>query len=94
MSPINLILNKYSVHIPSIARARLLPTFFLRRPQIYIDCHNGRDAEINYPLGGWDDAKRDFNLLQSEMTRVQTLLASKNVKNSSDLDSDSENDMK
>ncbi len=76
MSSINMILNRYSVHVPSIARARIMPTVFLRRPLIYIDCHNGRDMEIKYPVGAWDDAKKDYETLQTEMARVQKVLAS------------------
>jgi hypothetical protein len=89
MSTVNLILNRYSVHVPSIARARIMPTVFLRRPLIYIDCHNGRDMEIKYPIGAWDDAKKDYETLQTEMTRVQKVLASIPVNDSPDSDSDS-----
>ncbi len=74
MSSVNMILNRWSVHVPSVARARIMPTFFLRRPLIYIDCHNGRDMEIKYPIGGWEVAAKDFQALQSEMTRVQKVL--------------------
>ncbi len=92
MSPINLILNKYSVHVPSIARARLFPTPFLRRPLIYIHCHNGHDLEIKYPISGWEDAKKDFGLLQSEMMRVQTVLSPLVRRASAIDDSDSDSD--
>jgi hypothetical protein len=82
MSSINMILNKYSVHVPSIARARIMPTFILRRPLIYIDCYNGRDMEIKYPYSAWEEATKDFKALQTEMTRVQKVL----TKASSDSD--------
>lgn len=96
----NIFLHKYSVHVPSIARARVLPTFILRRPMIYLDYHNGRDMEIVYPFGKWDEAKKDFTNLQSEIRKCQTALA--NVEKNMSIyqphleakSSDLENDMK
>ncbi len=96
---VNVFLHRYTVHVPSIARARILPTIFLRRPLIYIDCHNGRDMEIVYPFRSWDKAKKDFDMLQVEMNRCQAALstlqpqptlASKKSVEDSDSDSDSE----
>lgn len=90
-----MILNRYSVHVPSVARARILPTFFLRRPLIFIDCYNGREMEIKYPIGAWDKATQDFQALELEMSRVQKLLgiSAADILNSTS-DSDSENEMK
>ena len=75
---VNFFLHRYTVHVPSIARARILPTAFLRRPMIYIDCYNGRDQEIVYPIGSWDKAKTDYEGLQTEMHRCQAALATMN----------------
>jgi hypothetical protein len=89
---INVFLHRYTVHVPSVARARILPTVFLRKPMIYIDCHNGRDQEIVYPFGAWDKAKKDFESLEHEMNRCQTALADlhrKTALKEADSDSDS-----
>lgn len=72
---VNFFLHRYTVHVPSIARARILPTVFLRRPMIYIDCHNGRDQEIVYPIGSWDKAKKEYQELQEQMHRCQAALS-------------------
>ena len=72
---VNVFLYRYTVHVPSVARARILPTAFLRRPMIYIDCHNGRDQEIIYPFSSWDKARKDFEMLEREMNRCQTALS-------------------
>jgi hypothetical protein len=71
----NLFLYRYTVHIPSIARARIIPTSILRRPMIYIDCHNGHEKAIIYPFGAWDTAKKDFEALDFEMYRCQKALS-------------------
>jgi len=71
----NLFLHRYTVHVPSIARARIIPTPILRRPMIYMDCHNGRDQAIIYPFGAWDKAKKDFEALDFEMYRCQKALS-------------------
>ena len=71
-------LAQYSVHVPSIARARILPTFFLRRPQIYIQYFNGSDAKVNYPFGNWSTAQKDFERLLKSMDRCQEALSSVN----------------
>ena len=72
---LNIFLHKYTVHVPSVARARILPTTVLRRPMIYIDCYNGYDQEIVYPFGSWDRAKNDFDVLQHQMNRCQRALS-------------------
>ncbi len=95
---VNLFLHRYSVHVPSVARARLLPTVFLRRPMIYMDCHNGRDQEIIYPFGAWDKAKKDFEMLECQMNRCQKALSSippvkLAVPTIHDSESDSDSDM-
>jgi hypothetical protein len=88
-----MILNRYSVHVPSVARARILPTLFLRRPLIYIEGHNGRELEVIYPRTKWEEATKDFQELQAEMARVQKVLSTlpDKVANS---DPKVENDMK
>jgi hypothetical protein len=96
---INVFLHRYTVHVPSVARARILPTVFLRKPMIYIDCHNGRDQEIVYPFGAWDKAKKDFESLEHEMNRCQAALADLGTKvvmkqNSCNCDCDSESESK
>lgn len=94
---INVFLHRYTVHVPSVARARILPTVFLRKPMIYIDCHNGRDQEIVYPFGAWDKAKKDFESLEREINRCQRALADLHTKvspNESDCDSESESYIK
>lgn len=88
---INVFLHRYTVHVPSIARARVLPTAFLRRPMIYINCHNGHDMTIPYPIGTWDQAKKDFDDLQLQMNRCQKALStvtSVNLPEKADSDSD------
>lgn len=94
---VNFFLHRYTVHVPSIARARILPTFVLRRPMIYIDCHNGRDQEIIYPIGSWDKAKKEYEELQVRMQLCQNALATINptsvpVVKQKDSDSDSDSD--
>jgi hypothetical protein len=42
---------------------------------IYIDCHNGRDHEIVYPIGAWDKAKKEYDELQMQMHRCQKALS-------------------
>lgn len=91
----NIFLHRYTVHVPSVARARILPTFILRRPMIYIDCYNGRDQEIIYPFRAWDKAKEDFESLERAMNRCQNALSAvypmnlpENKKISKDSDSD------
>lgn len=69
-------LGKWSVHVPSIARARILPTVYLRRPQIYIEGHNGRMMEINYRRSEWNTAQQDFVKLQQSMVACQKALES------------------
>ncbi len=69
-------LRRWSVHVPSVARARILPTLYLQRPQIYIEGHNGRIMEINYRLGEWGKAQQDFVNLQQSMVRCQKALES------------------
>jgi hypothetical protein len=93
---VNLFLHRYTVHVPSIARARVLPTIFLRRPMIYINCHNGHDMTIPYPIGSWDQAKKDFEALQLQMHRCQKALStvSPPVNVDSESDSNSDSDLK
>jgi hypothetical protein len=67
-------LRKWSVHCPSVARARILPTFFLRRPLIYIQGHNGRDLEVVYMPREWDKAQQDFEKLQQSIQACQKAL--------------------
>lgn len=69
-------LRKWSVHVPSVARARILPTLYLRRPQIFLDCHNGRELEVNYYPSEWDRAQEDFTKLQKAMIACQKALES------------------
>lgn len=99
---VNVFLHRYTVHVPSVARARILPTVILRRPMIYIDCYNGRDQEVVYPFGAWDKAKKDFETLEEQMRKCNMALAKvspvkmSNVQSSNQYsDSDDEsNDMK
>lgn len=92
---VNVFLHRYTVHVPSVARARILPTVFLRRPMIYIDCHNGRDQEIIYPFQAWDKAKKDFEMLETQMNRCQQVLSSLTPIQIADtkVDSDSESEI-
>ncbi len=62
-----IMLRNYSIHVPSFARARLLPTFFLRRPQIYLEGYQGYAVEVNYPISSWDTAKKDYKKLLDAM---------------------------
>ncbi len=62
-----IMLRKYSIHVPSFARARLLPTFFTRRPQIYLEGYQGYCVEVIYPIGNWDTAKKDYKKLLDAM---------------------------
>jgi len=69
-------LRRWSVHVPSVARARILPTLYLQRPQIYIEGHNGRIMEINYRRSEWEKARQDFVKLQQSMVLCQKALES------------------
>ena len=69
-------LRKWSVHVPSVARARICPTLYLRRPQIFICGHNGRELEVNYAPSEWDKAHEDFAKLQKAMVACQKALES------------------
>ena len=69
-------LRKWSVHVPSVARARLLPTLCLRRPQIFLCGHNGQELEITYSLSEWDKAQEDFTKLQTSIVLCQKALES------------------
>ncbi len=68
-------LRNYSIHVPSFARARLLPTFFLRRPQIYLEGYQGYSVEVNYPISSWDTAKKDYKKLLDAMDSCNQALA-------------------
>ncbi len=62
-----IMLRNYSIHVPSFARARLLPTFFLRRPIIYLEGYQGYSLEVAYPFANWDTAKKDYKKLLDAM---------------------------
>lgn len=62
-----IMLRNYSIHVPSFARARLLPTPFLRRPQICLEGYQGYSVEVIYPISSWDTAKTDYKKLLDAM---------------------------
>jgi hypothetical protein len=67
-------LRNYSVHVPSIARARILPTFFLRRPILYMEGYHGEPLQVVYPFTSWTEAKKDYkNLLDAMNTCSRAL---------------------
>ena len=67
-----LVIRKNSIHVPSIARARLLPTPFLRRPMIYMEGHSGEAWHVSWPrypfrMVEWQEAEQEFRKLQTAM---------------------------
>lgn len=72
-------LCKYSLHVPSVARAHILPTPFLRRPQIYVEYFNGSSFQVNYPLGVWATAQKDYENLLYSIQACQAALNSVNL---------------
>lgn len=67
-------LRNYSIHVPSFSRARLLPTFFLRRPLIYLEGYQGYSVEVIYPIASWDTAKKDYQRLLEAMKECNNAL--------------------
>ncbi len=71
-----ILLRNWSIHVPSVARTRILPTFFLRRPLIYVEGYNGRNLEVIYMPGEWIRAQKDFEKLQRSIQACQKALES------------------
>ena len=69
-----IMLRNYSIHVPSFARARLLPSFFTRRPQIFLESYQGYSIDIHYPFASWDTAKKDYKKLMDAMERCNKAL--------------------
>ena len=72
-------ISKYSLHVPSIANVRLMPSVFLRRPWIYMNLHCGRSFDILYWPGEWSQARKDFDRLQNSMKVCQHALSTVNL---------------
>jgi hypothetical protein len=54
----------------------MLPTFFLRRPLIFVEGHNGRELEIIYRPSEWEQAATDFAKLNNAIAVCQKALQS------------------
>lgn len=67
-------LRNWSIHTPSVARARIMPTLMTRRPMIYLQGHNGRDLEIVYSFKEWDRAQKDYEKLAHSIQMCQKAL--------------------
>ena len=72
-------ISKYSLHVPSIANVRLMPSVFLRRPWIDMNLHCGRSFDILYWPGEWSQARKDFDRLQNSMKVCQQALSTVNL---------------
>ena len=66
-------LRNWTIHVPSVAYARLIPSPFLRRPMIVVEGHHF-SREYYYRPGEWDRAKKEFYDLQGSIKKCQEVL--------------------
>lgn len=66
-------LRNWTIHVPSVAYARLVPSPFLRRPMILVEGHHF-SREYYYRFSEWDRAKKEFYDLQSSIKKCQEVL--------------------
>lgn len=67
-------IRNWSIHVPSVARARIVPTFLLRRPLIYMEGYHGQTMEASYLPSEWERAHEDFVRLQHSMAACRKAL--------------------
>jgi hypothetical protein len=75
MSQILRIKNLF-IHVPSIARIRILHSPLLHTPQVYLQNHTGEPTLITYRRSEWTTAIQDYKRLHSAVTTCQTALSS------------------
>ena len=75
MSQILRIQNRI-VHVPSLARVRLVESTMLKRPMVVVQYEDADQVNFTYGRRNWEEATKDYKRLTTSMELCRTALKS------------------